>query len=188
MEELLTVLLIDDQSIIGEAVRRMLEPEGDIVFHYCQNPLKSLQFARQYKPTVILQDLVMPEMDGLLLVRFLRSQDAPTRDTPLIVLSSKEEPGTKTKAFELGANDYLVKLPDRLELIARIRYHSRAYLNLQKRQEAEAQLKVLNEKLKAENLRLGAELNVARQLQQMVLPKPEELENIEGLDQQDDFR
>ena len=182
MEELLTVLLIDDQSIIGEAVRRMLEPEGDIVFHYCQNPLKSLQFARQYKPTVILQDLVMPEMDGLLLVRFLRSQDAPTRDTPLIVLSSKEEPGTKTKAFELGANDYLVKLPDRLELIARIRYHSRAYLNLRKRQEAEAQLKVLNQKLKAENLRLGAELNVARQLQQMVLPKPEELENIEGLD------
>ena len=47
---------------------------------------------------------------------------------------------------------------------------------------ANKEITVLNEKLKAENLRMGAELDVARQLQQMVLPKPEELENIEGID------
>ncbi|NEP60259.1 MAG: hypothetical protein F6K31_25200 [Symploca sp. SIO2G7] len=55
---------------------------------------------------------------------------------PLIVLSSKEEPIIKAKAFRLGANDYLVKLPDKLELIARIRYHSSAYINLLQRNEA----------------------------------------------------
>jgi sigma-B regulation protein RsbU (phosphoserine phosphatase) len=43
---------------------------------------------------------------------------------------------TKAQAFALGANDYLVKLPDRLELVARVRYHSRAYLNLLERNEA----------------------------------------------------
>ncbi|MBW4443886.1 MAG: response regulator [Plectolyngbya sp. WJT66-NPBG17] len=135
------VLLIDDQAIISEAIQRMLAPESDVTFHYCNNPLDALKVAKRCNPTVILQDLVMPQMDGLLLVRFLRSQDAPTADVPLIVLSSKEEPMIKAQAFELGANDYLVKLPDRVELIARIRYHSKAYINLRKRQEAEALLR-----------------------------------------------
>lgn len=139
--EQINVLLIDDQSIIGEAVRRMLAPETDIIFNYCSDPTEALEVAENYKPTVILQDLVMPQMDGLLLVRFFRSKDATTCYTPLIVLSSKEEPIIKAKAFELGANDYLVKLPDRMELIARIRYHSQAYTNFLKRQEAEALFK-----------------------------------------------
>lgn len=141
MDEQITVLLIDDQSIIGEAIRRMLAPEPDIKFHYCSDPTQALDIAEECQPTVILQDLVMPQMEGLLLVRFLRSKDACTCNTPLIVLSSKEEPTIKVKAFELGANDYLVKLPDRLELIARIRYHSKAYLNFLKRQEAESLFK-----------------------------------------------
>ena len=141
MDNLIAVLLIDDQSIIGEAVRRMLTPEKDIVFHYCSDPLQAIKVARECNPTVILQDLVMPQMDGLLLVQFLRSRDAPTYHVPLIVLSSKEDPIIKAQAFELGANDYLVKLPDRVELIARIRYHSSAYTNLVKRQEAEAMLR-----------------------------------------------
>lgn len=140
-DEKITVLLIDDQSIISEAISRMLAPEQDIVFHYCSDPTLAFKFAKECQPTVILQDLVMPQMEGLLLVKFLRSQDSPTCNIPLIVLSSKEEPLIKAKAFELGANDYLVKLPDKMELIARIRYHSKAYVNFLKRQEAEGLFK-----------------------------------------------
>ncbi len=136
IEHTISVLLVDDQPVIGEAVRRMLESEEDIVFHYCQNPTQALSLAKEISPTVILQDLVMPEINGLLLVRFLKAKDSIVRDVPLIVLSSKEEPIVKSKAFSLGANDYLVKLPDRLELIARIRYHSNAYINLLQRNEA----------------------------------------------------
>ncbi len=146
MSDPITVLLIDDQAIIGEAVQRMLAPEDDIVFHYCDNPLQAIAVAKKCRPTVILQDLIMPQIDGLLLVQFLRSHDAPTYDVPLIVLSSKEDPLIKAQAFELGANDYLVKLPDRVELVARIRYHSRAYNNLLKRQEAESLLRQENER------------------------------------------
>ena len=87
------------------------------------------------QPTVILQDLVMPEIDGLQLVKFFRANKA-TRQIPMIVLSSKEEPVIKAQAFALGANDYLVKLPDKVELIARIRYHSQGYINLLERDEA----------------------------------------------------
>lgn len=115
------VLLIDDQPMIAEAIRRMLVQDTatalhssrqDITFHYCSDPTQALKIAKAFQPTVILQDLVMPELDGLLLVQFLRSRNAPTVDIPLVVLSGKEEPWLKAKAFELGANDYLVKLPD----------------------------------------------------------------------------
>ncbi len=140
-DEKITVLLIDDQSIISEAISRMLASEKDIVFYYCSDPTLAFKFAKECQPTVILQDLVMPQMEGLLLVKFLRSQDSLTCNIPLIVLSSKEEPLIKAKAFELGANDYLVKLPDKIELIARIRYHSKAYINFLKRQEAEGLFK-----------------------------------------------
>jgi len=131
----ITVLLVDDQPIIGEAVRRMLAPEKDIVFHYCQDPAKAIKMAAELSPTVILQDLVMPEVDGLTLVKFFRGHKK-LKEVPLIVLSSKEEAATKAEAFALGANDYLVKLPDRIELIARIRYHSAGYINLLQRNEA----------------------------------------------------
>lgn len=131
----ITVLLVDDQPMIGEAVRRMLAAEQDIDFHYCPDPIQAIKVANQVEPTVILQDLVMPEIDGLTLVRYFRANQ-PTREVPLIVLSSKEEPVTKAEAFALGANDYMVKLPDKLEVIARIRYHSKGYINLLERNEA----------------------------------------------------
>lgn len=131
----ITVLLIDDQVIISEAVRRMLADYPDIAFYYCQDPSKAVQMACDISPTVILLDLVMPEIDGLTLVKFFRANEK-TRNIPLIVLSSKEEPDTKAEAFALGANDYLVKLPDKIELIARIRYHSNGYILRLQRNEA----------------------------------------------------
>jgi sigma-B regulation protein RsbU (phosphoserine phosphatase) len=77
----------------------------------------------------------MPAIDGLELVRQFRA-DERFREVPIIVLSSKEEAMVKAEAFALGANDYLVKLPDRLEVVARIRYHSRGYIALLERNEA----------------------------------------------------
>src|SRR5262249_4770907 len=66
---------------------------------------------------------------------FYRANPA-TRETPLVVLSGREEATTKARAFALGANDYMVKFPDPLEVIARVRYHSRGYINLLQRNEA----------------------------------------------------
>ena len=82
----------------------------------------------------------MPEVDGLTMLRFYRANPA-TREIPTIVLSTKEEPKVKAEAFTLGANDYLVKLPDPIELTARIRHHSRGYIAQIERNEAYAALK-----------------------------------------------
>src|SRR5437763_13534218 len=131
----ITVLLVDDQAVIGEAVRLMLEEETDIRFRHCKDPSKAVETANEIGPTVILQDLVMPDIDGLTLVERFRANPA-TRDVPMIVLSTKEEPAVKAQAFAAGANDYLVKLPDRLELVARVRYHSNGYVARLERDEA----------------------------------------------------
>ncbi len=139
-EHKINVLLIDDQPMVGEAVRRMLEGEGDIDFHFVSDPTKAIPTAEELQPTVILQDLVMPDIDGMTMVKFMRV-NSKLKDIPLIVLSTKEEATTKAEAFALGANDYLVKLPDRIELLARIRYHSKGYINLLQRNEAYEQLR-----------------------------------------------
>ena len=150
-EHPITVLLVDDQPIVAEAVKRMLADQPDIKFHYCSDPGKAIETANTVKPTVILQDLVMPEVDGLTLVKFYRA-NASTKLTPLIVLSTKEEASIKAQAFANGANDYLVKLPDKLEILARIRYHSRGYIALLERNEAYTKLAEREEML-AEEIR-----------------------------------
>ena len=147
------VLLVDDQPMIGEAVRRALAGQPGIDFHYCSDAERALEVASQLKPTVILQDLVMPNVDGLTLLRRYR-ETAATEQVPVIVLSTKEEPQIKSQSFALGANDYLVKLPDSIELIARVRYHSRAYINQLQRDEAYRALRQSQKQLLEKNLEL----------------------------------
>lgn len=147
------VLLVDDQAMVAEAIRRMLVDETDIEFHYCQEPVKAVGKANEIKPTIILQDLVMPDVDGYTLLRFYRANPS-TSGTPVIVLSSKEDPKDKRQAFENGASDYLVKLPDKIELVARIRAHSRTYLLQLQRDEAYREMKKLQEQLTESNKKL----------------------------------
>jgi phosphoserine phosphatase RsbU/P len=158
------VLLVDDQAIIAEAIKKMLAEETDIDFYYCNDSTNAIQIANEVHPTLILQDLVMPEIDGLVLVRYFRANPL-TKDVPLIVLSTEEEPKIKAQAFALGANDYLVKLPDKIELIARIRYHSRGYIRLLERNDA-------YEKLAEKQKILNAELAEAANYVKSLLPPP----------------
>lgn len=149
----LRVLLVDDQAMVGEAIRRALATDPLVEFCYCGNPADAIEVAERFKPTVILQDLVMPNVDGLTLVRAYRTHPS-TADIPIIVLSTKEEPAVKRDAFAIGANDYLIKLPDAVELIARVRHHSKAYLNQLQR---DAAYRALHES-QSELMRINAEL------------------------------
>jgi len=150
----ITVLLIDDQPFIGKMIGSMLKDEPDIVFHYCQDARKAIHMANHVSPTVILQDLTMPDVDGLQMVKYYR-MNTFSKQTPLIMLSGQEDAKVKADAFALGANDYMVKPPDRIELIARIRYHSQAYINMLQRDaayrrvaEQSAELEIRNQFIK----------------------------------------
>ena len=157
------VLLVDDQPLVGQTVQRIFEPEPDIDFRFCPDPVSAIETANTFRPTVILQDLVMPDVDGLLLVKYYRANSA-TRQTPLVVLSSKEDPAIKARAFALGANDYMVKLPDRLEVLARVRYHSQGYIHRLERDEAYRELAHSQKEM-------AAELRQASRYVQSLLPE-----------------
>ncbi|MFM1997188.1 MAG: Phosphoserine phosphatase RsbP [Planctomycetota bacterium] len=162
-----TVLLVDDQPIIGEAVRRLLAGEDDVAFHFCRDASAALEAAAEVAPSVILQDLVMPVVGGLDVVSRFRA-DPRFREVPIIVLSTKEEPAVKAEAFARGANDYLVKLPDRLELLARLRHHSRGYRALVERNEA-------FRALEASRQVLANDLAAAAQYVRSLLPPPQRI-------------
>jgi len=147
------VLLVDDQLIIVEAVRRMLNDQPDIEFHYVTDASRAVAAAQQLQPTVILQDLVMPEIDGFALIQQYRADDA-LRNVPVIVLSAKEDPKLKAHGFATGANDYMVKLPDKLELLARVRYHSSAHISRLQRDQAFMFLRESQKELAEANIQL----------------------------------
>src|ERR1700728_1531727 len=168
------VLLVDDQAMVSEAISRSLASQPDLDFHYCAEPKEALRIANQIKPTVILQDLVMPDLDGLSLVGCFRANPA-TKDTPIIVLSTNENPQIKSQSFAAGANDYLVKLPDKAELIARLRYHSKSYLNQIQRDEAYRALRESQKQLVESNSTL---LATNQKLEDATLAKSEFLANM----------
>jgi sigma-B regulation protein RsbU (phosphoserine phosphatase) len=158
------VLLVDDQPIVAMAVGKALAGQADLTMHYCADAAKALEMAIATRPTVILQDLVMPGTDGLELVRAYRGHEA-TREIPIIVLSSREEAATKADAFAAGANDYIVKVPDPVELIARVRHHSRGYVAQLERNEA-------FRRLEASEAHMAQELSQAAKYVRTLLDPP----------------
>src|SRR5258705_4957372 len=168
------VLLVDDQAMVCEAVRRALSNQTDIDFHYCAEARDAIAIANHIKPTVILQDLVMPGIDGLTLVSQFRANPV-TRDTPIIVLSTNENPQVKGQAFAVGAKHYLVKLPDKIELIPRIRYPSKALMNLLQRDAAYRALRESQQQLIESNATL---LSLNQKLEEATLAKSEFLANM----------
>lgn len=129
------VLLIDDQSLVAEMVRHIVGEEPDIDFCYMPDAQQALTTALEFNPTVVLVDLMMPLVDGFGIIRAFRAH-AETARVPMILLSSEDNAEVKVRGFAEGANDYLVKWPDKLELLARIRYHSNAYIAHKQRDDA----------------------------------------------------
>jgi two-component system, chemotaxis family, response regulator WspR len=163
------VLLVDDQNIMVEAIRRMLANCADIEFHACTDPARAEEMAMEVLPTVILQDLMMDDTDGLTLVKRYRANSA-LREVPVVMLSAMEEPETKVEAFTHGANDYVVKLPSALELAARVRYHSQAYLASQQRHAAYRALVEGQRALRARNIEIERQKTLLEQ-QALMLEK-----------------
>jgi len=116
------ILLIDDQRFVGLALARLLDGEPGFELHCCERGSDAEAAADRVKPALILQDLVMPDVDGLVLVRAFRARTSTAR-TPVIVLSGNDDEGTRARALAAGASDYLVKLPTKDVLLACLDRH-----------------------------------------------------------------
>ncbi|MBA4186632.1 MAG: hypothetical protein C0467_01300 [Planctomycetaceae bacterium] len=120
MTKTIAVMLIDDQPLMAAAVRRLLAAAPEMVMHYCSDPSKAEAEVEVCAPSVVIVDMVMPVVGGLEVIQRLRT-NPKTATMPIIMMSSIDDPHTKAESLNIGADDYLVKLPDGTELIARIR-------------------------------------------------------------------
>ncbi len=112
------VLLIDDEQFYFKLIRKTLK-EADYDLEYARSGSEGLAKIPAFEPEVLIVDLKLPEMDGFEILERLR-QDSKFGHIPVIVITAKDELSEKLKAFELGADDYLVKPFQPEELVARI--------------------------------------------------------------------
>lgn len=181
------LLIVDDMPANISVLSDFLEEKGFEIL-IAQNGKRAIKKAEYAHPDLILLDVMMPEMDGFEACQILKSQDS-TKDIPIIFMTALTDTVDKVKGFELGAADYITKPIQQDEVLARINAHLNLYklqrqLKTRTEQLAEAnqEISTFNEQLKSENLRMSAELEVSRRLQQMLLPTEKELEAIDGLD------
>jgi pilus assembly protein CpaE len=112
------VLLIDDEPFYFKLIQKKLQ-ESDYELEYVKSGSEGLAKIPSFDPGLLIVDLKLPEMDGFEILERLR-RDAKFSNIPVIVITAKDELSEKLKAFELGADDYLVKPFQPEELVARM--------------------------------------------------------------------
>ena len=110
------VLVVDDEQQLRRALRRMLEGHGYAVQEAADGATGMREF-EAFKPDVVLLDLMLPDASGVEVCAQIRE----TSQTPIIVLSVLGDEGTKVRALDEGADDYLTKPFSSEELLARVR-------------------------------------------------------------------
>jgi len=114
-----TVLVVDDDMVSVEICKHLLESEGYRV-HTATNGKTAINQVQAVHPSLILLDILMPEMGGYEACRILKGQD-PVKDIPVIFMSSLTEPFNKVKAFASGGVDFISKPVEPQELLARVK-------------------------------------------------------------------
>jgi two-component system KDP operon response regulator KdpE len=114
------ILVVDDEPQITRVLRASLASSGYEVA-LARDGVEAFDLFRQSVPNLVITDLFMPRMDGLELTRAIRQLG----DTPIIVLSVREQEAMKVAALDEGADDYVTKPFSMQELLARVRAHLR---------------------------------------------------------------
>ena len=114
------ILIVDDERQITRVLRTSLQSSGYEVT-IANNGLEAFELFSTTSPDLVITDLAMPEMDGIELTRAIRR----TSETPIIVLSVREQETMKVAALDEGADDYVTKPFSMPELLARVRANLR---------------------------------------------------------------
>lgn len=126
------ILVCDDDREIVEAITIYLEKEGySVIAAY--NGKEALDTLRREQVQLIILDIMMPEMDGIEALLRLREYSA----IPVILLSAKSEDADKINGLNVGADDYITKPFNPLELLARVKSQLRRYTQLGSMQESD---------------------------------------------------
>jgi DNA-binding response OmpR family regulator len=120
-----TVLVVDDDKEIRDGIEIYLKNEGLRVFK-AQDGFEALEILNEQVVHLILLDIMMPRMDGISATFKIREQ----KNIPIIILSAKSEDTDKILGLQVGADDYVTKPFNPLELIARVKSQLRRYVTL----------------------------------------------------------
>jgi DNA-binding response OmpR family regulator len=113
------ILLVDDSGVTLMMEKMILERESyDLVT--ARNGHEAVECARRERPDLVLLDVVMPGMSGLETCARLRGMEE-TRETPVIMVTTRGEAQYVEQAYELGCTDYVTKPVNSLELLAKVR-------------------------------------------------------------------
>ena len=119
------ILVCDDEKDIVNALRIYLEAEGYCVFA-TYNGREALEVLAQHEIHLVLMDIMMPVMDGIAAMAQMRQ----TSNVPVILLTAKSEDTDKVLGLNVGADDYVTKPFNPVELLARVRSQLRRYMQL----------------------------------------------------------
>jgi len=111
-----TILVVDDEEAIAEAVRARLQSEGFLVVVAGDGP-EAIALCEQVHPDLVVLDLMLPGMDGLEVCRQIQRD----RWVPVLMLTARTEEADKVAGFAVGADDYLTKPFSLRELVVRVR-------------------------------------------------------------------
>jgi len=111
------ILVVEDEESIREGLRENLEMEGYEVFLACDGE-EALLKADEFKPDLVLLDVMMPKKDGFEVCRILRKKYP---SLVIVMLTAKSEETSKIMSLNIGADDYITKPFSPLELLARIK-------------------------------------------------------------------
>lgn len=101
------ILLIDDEKAYAEVIKEALVPMGVDVRIAC-NAMEAMLVMQEITPDLILLDVMMPEVDGLTLLRWLRD-NSRGKEMPIHIVSAKARPEDREAALRVGANGFLAK-------------------------------------------------------------------------------
>ena len=119
------ILVVDDEEEIRNAIEIYLKNEGMNVLK-AKDGLESLKIIEENEIHLILMDIMMPNMDGIQVTFKIRESN----NIPIIMLSAKSEDTDKILGLNIGADDYITKPFNPLELTARVKSQLRRYVNL----------------------------------------------------------
>ena len=113
------ILVVDDEEKNVKLIKGMLMQE-DYNIYGCLSGVEALKSLQNFKPDLILLDILMPEMDGFELCKMLK-ENVTTRIIPIVMITALKEQEDRKKALDTGAEDFLTKPLDRFELLARVK-------------------------------------------------------------------
>jgi sigma-B regulation protein RsbU (phosphoserine phosphatase) len=181
------ILIVDDEPFNVDYLEQELE-DLDYETVSAFNGREALERVAAETPDVILLDIMMPIMDGFAVLEQLKAEP-DWRNIPVIIISAMTDMESIIRGIALGAEEYLPKPFNEVLLQARIeaslekkRWRDQEQTYLAEIEAANQKITSLNERLKAKNLRMQAELAVTQRLQKMLLPTEQELQAVPGLE------